>query len=182
MSSIFSPARWAVMRVFPWLVFLVVAACGSRSPEQPAPDTIFIGQFVTLDAEIPRVEALAVTGGRIVAMGSVTEIEALAGAATRRIKVPGVGVPGWAEAHGQPTGVAPQPGSLDFYAMSKGEVLASIRKAAEATPPGEWITGRAWDEGFWDPPNFPTAADLDAVSTQHPMRFSRLGGHGSWVG
>lgn len=179
--SIFSTARWAVVRVFPFVVFVAVAACGSRSSEQPAPNTIFTGQFVTLDAEAPSVEALAVTGGRIVAMGSVTEIEALAGAATRRIAVPGVAVPGWAEAHGHPSGVAPQPGTLDFYAMSKDEVLASIRRAAEATPPGEWITGRAWDEGFWDPPDFPTAADLDALSTQHPMRFSRLGGHGSWV-
>jgi predicted amidohydrolase YtcJ len=179
--SIICTGKWTAVRVFSCLVLLAVAACGSRSPGQPAPDTIFTGQFLTLDAETPRVEALAVSGGRIVAMGSVAEIESLAGPATRRIAVPGVALPGWAEAHGHPAGVAPRPGTLDFYAMSKGEVLASIRKAAEATPPGEWITGRAWDEGFWDPPNFPTAADLDAISTRHPMRFSRLGGHGSWV-
>lgn len=160
---------------------VVVAACSLGGADGPPPETIFTGEFITLDADKPRVQALAVAGGRVVAAGSVAEIERLAGEATRRVAVPGVAVPGWAEGHGHPPGVAPLPGTLDFYGKSKADVLNAIREVVRTTPPGQWITGRAWDEGFWDPPEFPTAADLDALSREHPMRFSRLGGHGSWV-
>jgi predicted amidohydrolase YtcJ len=165
----------------PLLAGLVLSACGFGGAPGPAPETIFTGDFVTLDPAMPRVAALAVTAGRVVAAGARADVERLADASTRRIEIPGVAVPGWAEAHGHPAGVAPRPGTLDFYGMSKADVLSAIAKVARTTPPGEWITGRAWDEGFWEKPEFPTAADLDAISRDHPMRFSRLGGHGSWV-
>ena len=45
--------------------------------QAPAPDAIFIGQFLTLDRSHPQTEAIAVLGGRIAAMGSESEIEAL---------------------------------------------------------------------------------------------------------
>jgi predicted amidohydrolase YtcJ len=160
----------------------MIACLGpSACAEHPAPDTIFTGDFVTLDPEQPRVQALAVAGGRILRAGSRAHVEELAGPRTRRVEFSGTAVPGWAESHGHPTGVALQETGLDFYGMTKEEVLRAVAEAVAATPAGDWITGRAWDEGFWDPPEFPTAADLDALSDEHPMRFSRLGGHGSWV-
>jgi len=160
---------------------LVLSACESGGAKGPPTEVVFTGQFITLDPENPKAEAIAVAGGRIVAAGSRADIERLAGTATRRIAIAGVAVPGWAEGHGHPPGVAPQPGVLDFYAMSKEQVLNAIRERVRRAAPGEWITGRAWDEGFWNPPVYPTAADLDGLSREHPMRFNRLGGHGSWV-
>src|SRR5262249_22010888 len=58
------------------------------------------------------------------------------------------------------------------------------RKVAEAVrsiPPGEWLTGWGWDEGFFRPALFPTSADLDAVSGGHPIALSRIDGHSEWV-
>jgi predicted amidohydrolase YtcJ len=166
--------------VVPTLICLLLVAC---EPSGPPADTIFTGEFVTLDTSNPRVEALAVTDGRIVAAGSRSQVERLANDATQRIAIPGLAVPGFAEGHAHPTGVGRmvQGNRLDFYGMSKEEVLAAIAAVVLVTRSGEWITGRAWDEGFWDPPNYPTAADLDPLSSEHPMSFSRLGGHGSWV-
>lgn len=43
------------------------------------------GRFMTMDAARPEAGALAVSSGRIVALGSTSEIESLAGPATERI-------------------------------------------------------------------------------------------------
>jgi predicted amidohydrolase YtcJ len=61
------------------------------------PDTIFTGRFVTLDDLQPEVEALSVTRGRIVASGSLADIEALAGESTQTVEIGGVAVPGFAD-------------------------------------------------------------------------------------
>ena len=88
----------------PLLGILVHGACES-DPPAPGPDAIFTGRFVTLDAARPEVEALAVTGGRIIAIGARQEVEALAGSATETIEIGGVAVPGFADAHAHVSGV-----------------------------------------------------------------------------
>ena len=52
-----------------------------------------------------------------------------------------------------------------------------IRERLKDFKPGEWITGRGWDHTLWPEKKFPTRADLDAVSRDHPMFFSRVDGH-----
>jgi predicted amidohydrolase YtcJ len=41
--------------------------------------------------------------------------------------------------------------------------------------------GGGWDEGFWHPPVFPEAKELDAVSGDHPVALTRIDGHSTWV-
>jgi predicted amidohydrolase YtcJ len=43
------------------------------------------------------------------------------------------------------------------------------------------VSGSGWDQGFFKPPVFPTASDLDAISGDHPVVLSRIDGHSSWV-
>jgi len=87
-------------------VFLVALLTLSTTPviathqsQSPTPDVIFTGQFLTLDPEHPQAEAIAVSAGRIVAVGAKSEVEALANKATRRIQISGVVLPGFADAH-----------------------------------------------------------------------------------
>jgi predicted amidohydrolase YtcJ len=141
---------------------------------------IFSGQFLTLDPAQAQVEALAVTGGRIVAAGSRSEIERLAGDSTRKIEISGVGVPGWADAHVHSAEGAPGE-RLNLRGLNKTQILETVSKLARSTPAGQTISGAGWDEGFFTPAVFPTAADLDAVSGDHPVILSRIDGHSSWV-
>ena len=103
----------------------------AQAPVQ-APDTIFTGDFITLDASRPRVEALAVKGSRIVAVGSRAEVERLAAASTRTIAIPGVAVPGWADAHvhGPDTSAHPEPGDrLNLRGLTKEQILQKVAEA-----------------------------------------------------
>ncbi|MGB8837937.1 MAG: amidohydrolase family protein, partial [Candidatus Acidiferrales bacterium] len=52
-----------------------------------------------------------------------------------------------------------------------------IRESLQAHKPGEWITGFGWDQTLWPDKRDPTRQDLDAVSNQNPMIFTRVDGH-----
>ena len=167
--------RWPVLVV---AAVLVLTACEAVGPR---PDTIFTGRFITLDDSQPEVEALAVVGGRIVAAGSRAEVEALAGADTRTVAIGGVAVPGWADSHVHVSGVGRLLERLNVRAMTKEQIVELVAEAVASTPPGQWIFGRGWDEGFFRPAVFPNAADLDAVSPDNTVTLSRIDGHASWV-
>ena len=157
------------------------AACSASSAPTPAAEIVIRGQFITLDPLHPRVDALAVSRGRIVAAGTIAEVERLATETTRRIDVPGVGVPGLADAHVHLSSVGQQLERLDLRELTKEQILTKVGDAVRGAAPGAWITGGGWDQGFFRPAVFPSASDLDAVSSDHPVVLSRIDGHSSWV-
>jgi len=167
-----------LVALFTLLTTLVFATPQSSSP---APDAIFIGQFLTLDPGHPRAEAIAVSAGRIVAVGSKAEVEALANKGTRKITISGVVVPGFADAHTHPEAIGVQLETLDLRGLSKAEILTKVAEAVHSAPPGGWITGMGWDQGFWRPAVFPTAKELETVSGDHPVILDRIDGHSTWV-
>ena len=144
-------------------------------------ETIFIGQFLTLDPAHPQAEAIAVSAGRIVAVGTLSEAERLVNKTTRIIKFSGVALPGFADAHIHVFGIGAQLERIDLRGLTKAEILAKIAEAVRFAPPGGWILGEGWDEGFWRPPVFPTAKDLDSVSGDHHVVLTRIDGHSTWV-
>jgi len=145
-----------------------------------APDLILIqGVIYTGDATHPRVEAVAIRDGNIVATGTTQEVRALAVAATQVVDLEGrFAMPGFNDAHSHlgSAGQAKFTVNLDG-AASIAELQQRIRARLKDYAPGEWITGRGWDHTLWHPAKFPTRQDLDAVSTTHPMIFSRVDGH-----
>jgi predicted amidohydrolase YtcJ len=166
------------------LAFVTALSAPSPAPLQaqsPAPDIIFTGQFLTLDRAHPRAEAIAVSGGRIVAVGSRSDVEKLASNTTKRITFSGFALPGFADAHLHVGGIGEQLEKLDLRGLTKAEILARVAEAIRSAPPGGWISGGGWDEGFWRPQVFPTAKELDTASGDHPVVLERIDGHSTWV-
>jgi predicted amidohydrolase YtcJ len=163
------------------LTLLSTPILASQQPQSATPDVIFIGQFLTLDPQNPQVEAIAVSAGRIVAVGSKSDVETLAAKATRIIKISGVGLPGFADAHIHVEGIGELLETLNLQGLTKAQTLARVAEAARSAPPGGWILGGGWDQGFWQPATFPTAEELDAVSRDHPVSLDRVDGHSIWV-
>jgi predicted amidohydrolase YtcJ len=137
------------------------------------PDTILLnGRVVTLTAA-GTVEALAVSDGKIVAVGTSAEIAQRAGSATRRIDLAGrTVIPGLIDSHMHAIRAAL------FYATEVNwigtktipEAMERIREKARIAKPGEWITVA----GGWTPPQFaekrrPTQAELTAAAPNHPV-------------
>src|SRR5262245_65134022 len=72
--------------------------------------------------------------------------------------------------------------SFDVRGMSSEEEIAKrIGERVAARPPGEWITGRNWDQNLWPSRAFPTKASLDSTAPEHPVALVRIDGHATWA-
>jgi len=161
-----------------------LAAC---APQKYADVVLLGGEIHTVDADDRRVDALAISDGRVMAIGSNTEIERLIGTATRRVDLGGRTVlPGINDSHLHLSGwgLSQPPFSLDLTyptVKSIADCVAAVRQAAETRPAGEWITGRGWDQPYFSEGRAPTAADLDAVAPDHPVALTEFSGHAVWA-
>jgi predicted amidohydrolase YtcJ len=126
-------------------------------------------------------EALGIAGGRVAAVGARDEVEALAGAGTRRVDLAGrVAIPAFNEAHMHllPYGLALSQVNLRAEQVTTLDaLLARIREAAAAAPRGAWVLGRGYDHGALDVGRHPTAAELDAAAPHNPVFITRTCGH-----
>ncbi|MEV8273157.1 amidohydrolase [Microbacterium sp. NPDC077184] len=145
-------------------------------------DLVFHGGPVfTADTVRSRAHAVAVSGGRIVAVGG-DEVRDLIGPRTEVVDLGGrLLAPGFQDAH-----VHPVWGGLDMLRCDLAEYgdapayLAAIDRYVAAHPDDEWILGGGWQMSAF-PGGTPTAEALDAVTGARPAFFPNRDGHGAWV-
>jgi predicted amidohydrolase YtcJ len=151
-----------------------------KAAADDSPDMILTnGDIYTGDPSRPRAQALAARGEVILATGSNEEIALLKNSKTRVIDLHGqFAMPGFNDAHVHlvSAGFAKLTVNLEG-AKSLADMQARIRASLSNFKPGEWIRGRGWDHTLWPDKRFPTSADLDTISRDHPMFFSRVDGH-----
>ena len=128
---------------------------------------------------LPRAQAIAVQGGRVLAVGTTREIEKLRGKHTRVIDLHGHFVmPGFNDAH-----LHLALGGLSHFKLdlagtsSRNELLERVAAAARSAPAGEWVRGRGWDQTKWRDQQLPSRQELDAVTGDHPAFLVRIDGH-----
>ncbi len=151
-----------------------------QTSSQSSADLILInGDIYTGDPRNPRAQALAISGEKIVAVGSNVDINRLRDSKTRIIDLHGqFAMPGFNDAHMHLASAAEAKLKINLEGVkSLAEMQERIRVHLKDFESGEWITGRGWDHTLWSDKRFPTRADLDAVSRDHPMFFGRVDGH-----
>ncbi|MCS7044228.1 MAG: amidohydrolase [Bryobacteraceae bacterium] len=160
------------------ILFLLAAAAGAQA--QPEAELLLVNARIYTTARSQPVTALAVRGGRVLAAGD----EALrhAGPGTRRLDLGGAAVfPSFIDSHAHMRGLGALLESRDLrHVRTVAEIAAFVRERAAATPKGEWILARNWDQTNWGGA-FPAAKDLDAAAPDHPVFLSRVDGHAAWV-
>jgi predicted amidohydrolase YtcJ len=143
------------------------------------------GQVHTVNARNDVVEAVAVSGGRILAVGSTADIRALAGPGTREVALRGRSLlPGFIDAHCHLTGLGMSVVSIDCKAPGMRSIEAlqkAVHERAATQPPGTWIRGRGYDQTRLREARHPNRDDWDAVAPDHPVIFARTCGHISSV-
>ena len=174
------------------LALSTAVLCSSCAPsdEAPAADLVLLGgKIVTVDRNRPEAQAVAVSQGRIAAVGADEEIERLVGSETRVIDLDGrLLIPGFIEGHGHFMGLGRARMILDLTtATSWDEIVAMVQAAVAETPPGAWIHGRGWHQEKWSSvpegsvDGVPTHHELSAVSPANPVVLGHASGHASFA-
>ncbi|GAA3774327.1 amidohydrolase [Microbacterium kribbense] len=144
-------------------------------------DLVFTGGPVfTANTVRSRASAVAVTGGRIVAVGH--DLDDLIGPGTEVVDLQGrMLVPGFQDAHVHALwgGLDRLRCDLSPYSTQR-EYLDAIGAYAAARPRDEWVLGGGWAMSAF-PGGTPTASALDAVVPDRPAFLPNRDGHGAWV-
>ncbi|WP_439816901.1 amidohydrolase [Zavarzinia sp. CC-PAN008] len=145
----------------------------------PDPDLILVnGRFTTLDRANPMAEAVAVAHGRFVAVGTMAEVMALKGAATKVIDLQGQSVlPGLIDNH-----LHIIRGGLNFNmelrwdgVRSLADAMAMLRAQVAITPPPQWVrvVGGFTEHQFAEK-RLPTIEEINAVAPDTPVFLLHL--------
>ena len=152
-------------------------------PDQIAPDLILHNaKVVTVDNQFSIAQAVAIKGSRILAVGSDSEIRALAGRNTHYEDLGGKTlIPGLIDSHIHAFGIGvrrtKQLVFADHHGLTLQSMLAEIGQLADTIPPGEWIVSRgphALD--FIAEGRLPDRWELDTVTGDHPF-YLMMQGH-----
>ena len=150
----------------------------TASLNEPASLVVRDARVWTGRADLPWTEAVAVSGGRILAVGDNEEIEAHITGETSVIEGGGrLVTPGFIDSH--------------VHFISGGFNLSSVQLRDAPTPqvfidriaefardlePGVWILGGDWDHEQWGG-ELPRRDWIDSVTTDNPVWVNRLDGH-----
>lgn len=155
----------------------------ASSTSAPFADTVLVsGSLFTAGLAASRPGAVAVAGGRIVAVGTDDEVLGLRGPRTEVVDLRGgLLVPGFQDAHVHPVAAGVDMLRCDVHHCgSAEETLRVVAEYAAANPGLPWITGGGWSlEHF--PAGTPTRGMLDAVVPDRPAFLPNRDGHGAWV-
>ncbi len=179
------------MRVL--LCFTSLALAAACLPSGPKADFVLRnGKIITLSAERPVAEALAVTGGLITAVGTTAEVNDFVGKETRILDLAGaLAVPGFIDSHAHFMDLGFAELQLDLVGTRSSNEIARKLKDVAAPPANEdeegeeqeaiWIRGHGWDQNDWKNKEFPTAAILDRVAPEQPVYLTRIDMHVGWA-
>ena len=138
---------------------------------------------ITIDMACPRVQAVAVEGGRIKAVGADAEIAALRDGHTRVVDCHGGALlPGFIDAHIHLLSYAASLLSIDCSpaaVSSIADIQAAVRRRAARVPAGSWLRAVGYDETALAERRPPTRWELDAAAPGHPVRLIQRTGHAS---
>ena len=143
---------------------------------------LYNGPIYTLDPSAPRAQALAIRGGRVLAVGSEGKVQAAVGGRAEPINLHGRAViPALTDAHVHFVGYALGRRELRLEGVADYQAaLQRVSAAAAALPEGAWLLGGGWDHTLWGG-RWPRGEDLDRAAPGRPVLLSRKDGHSAWV-
>lgn len=171
------------------VLIVVVAACASTPQVEPATLVLRNGNIVTVDAEKPGAQALAIRDDRIVAIGSEADVQPYISPATEVIDLDGqTAIPGFVEGHGHFMRLGQSRMELDLMdATSFDQIVGMVAEAVKAAKPGDWIQGRGWHQEKWTSvpspsvEGFPYHDALSKVSPDNPVLLEHASGHATFA-
>jgi hypothetical protein len=129
---------------------------------------------------VPGADALAIGGGRILAVGRRQEALRLVSGETRRTDLRGRALlPGFVDAHTHllDTGLRETGWRVELSGLGREEALSRISREVRRREKGECVVARGWDESLWPGRRSLSREDLDHLAPGSPVVAVRVCGH-----
>src|SRR5436309_3084592 len=162
------------------LALAILAAATAAGPA----DLVVRDARIYTAAAAPKVaHALAVTHGRIVAVGEDADVRPLIGPRTQVLALGGKTVlPGLIDSHGHMLNLGNHLSDVDEVGTPTYQaVIDRVVARARVTAKGQWILGRGWDQNDWPATAMPDHHALSRAVPDHPVRLTRIDGHAALV-
>jgi len=166
-------------------LFLFFISCESQKADM----IIHNGMIYTMNDLNPTAEAVAVSSGKIIALGKYTDLDPLITPRTKIINLRGATMtPGIIEGHGHFYGLGLAKMQLDLSKTeSYQDLIDMVSDAVENSKPGEWILGRGWHQSKWNDDKsdfvkgFQTHERLSEISSNNPVWLKHASGHAGFA-
>ena len=174
-----------------WIAALGMTATQAAAPSlvtqsavvAPAELLFKSGAIYTVDGVRSWAQAVGVSAGKIVYVGTDLGAGAFIGPATRVIDLKGrMLLPAFQDVHIHPISAGLQARSCDLSGLTTAtEYTAAIQKYARAHQGSGWITGGGWLMSAFGPGGKPSRQLIDAVVPDRPVLLSSADGHTHWA-
>jgi len=157
------------------LGFIALNSCSQSSPDM----ILHNANIFTSDLSHPKAQAIALSNGKIVAVGNNADILHLAGASTTKMNIGGKTItPGFIDAHTHPAYAGRRHlRNVDCDLRSIKAIQEALKSQSLKTAPGEWISGFKYDDTKTAERRRINRYDLDEVTTEYPISVEHRGGH-----
>jgi hypothetical protein len=168
------------------LLAVTLAACSPPNTPQDltAADSVFTnGRIYTVDDARRWAEAVAITDGRIVYVGSTDGANDFIGSDTNVVDLRGrMMLPAFQDSHIHPIYAGIEASRCDLNNINDlAGYRAAIGEYAVANPDVEWITGGGWSMSVFGPGGSPGKAIIDELVPDRPVYLSSRDGHSGWA-
>jgi predicted amidohydrolase YtcJ len=179
----FQNKRIKQLDLYPCLMGMTLQESGRIKTMTRANLVLYNGVIHTMDDRLPRAQAVAIAGNRVLALGDDATARELLAPGGEAIDLKGRAVvPGFVDSHLHFVEYVLRLRRIDLAEVpTLDEALARVAARATQTPLGEWLLGGGWNRNLWPGGAFPTRADLDAVAPQHPVALTSKDCHVIWL-
>ena len=157
---------------------------GASRPVGPTADLLVVGDIVTNNPAAPSAEAMAISGGRIVGIGSKSDVEGLVTSSTTTLTPGGFILPGLIEPHMHIwTSLLTYP-NVDLsheICPTLDDATAAIKAAVAKAPSGQAVCFKNFDPSLYPGEPVLTRTILDQLAPNNPVLVWNASGHFMYV-
>jgi len=159
------------------ILFLFLISFISCQKQEKADLLIVNANIYTVNDSSAKAEAFAVKEGKIIAVGTSTDLQKKY-VAVKTIDAEGKTLtPGFIDAHCHFYGFGLQQQKVDVRGTKSYDEVLEKLVVFQKEKNVSYITGLGWDQNDWEVKEFPTKEKLDALFPETPVAIRRVDGH-----
>lgn len=160
--------------VFLGFCLVLASACETK---QEVDLIVTNANIYTVDSTFSKASAVAIQGGRFVAVSDSEDILQKYSANEQLDAEGKTMVPGLIDAHCHFYGLGMTQQVVNLRGTTSYEDILGKVSAFQKERPSEFILGRGWDQNDWEVKDFPTKDALDELFPDTPVALERVDGH-----